>query len=228
MEKKKKFSIANLLYIFSIALGLTIIVVGFSVANNARKELENQAQTQQVSEKKKETAQGSKTVSKPAEKIEKEDKQEETVVLTAAETTDADKFAPNLEDYVITLPANGEILRPYTGKSLVYSEYFDDWRVQKGVDISAPELGQVRAAANGRVKSVYKDNVLGIVIELQHGDFISRYGNLSTDELVKVGEEVVAGDVISGVGKSRDGKTYLHFEIEYKGEDIDPEPLIVR
>lgn len=228
MEKKKKFSKANLLYIFSMALGLTIIVVGFSVANNARKELENQAQTQQVSEKKKETAQGSKTVSKPAEKIEKEDKQEETVVLTAAETTDADKFAPNLEDYVITLPANGEILRPYTGKSLVYSEYFDDWRVQKGVDISAPELGQVRAAANGRVKSVYKDNVLGIVIELQHGDFISRYGNLSTDELVKVGEEVVAGDVISGVGKSRDGKTYLHFEIEYKGEDIDPEPLIVR
>ena len=172
--------------------------------------------------------QKSEAVSKPAEKIEKEEIPAETVVLTAADTTNEDEFAPNLEDYVITLPAAGDILRSYTGKSLVYSDYFDDWRVQKGVDISSTELSQVRAAANGRVKSVYKHNALGIVIELQHGDFVTRYGNLSTDKLVKTGDEVSAGDVISGVGKSKDGKTYLHFEIEYKGEDIDPEPLLVR
>ncbi|MBR6523899.1 MAG: M23 family metallopeptidase [Clostridia bacterium] len=228
MEKKKKFSKANLLYVFSMALGLTIIVVGFSVANSARKELDKQNQVQQISEKNQEEKQVSETVSKTAEKIEKKEIPTETVVLTAAETTDSDEFAPNLEDYVIALPTAGDISRAYTGKSLVYSDYFDDWRVHKGVDISSNELSQVRAAANGRVKSVYKHNALGIVIELQHGDFITKYGNLSTDKLVKTGDEVKAGDVISGVGKSKDGKTYLHFEIEYKGEDIDPEPLLVR
>ena len=228
MEKKKKFSKANLLYVFSMVLGLTIIAVGFSVANNARRELEQQSQMQQIKETKQEEIQPAESVSKTAEKIKKEETPAETVVLTAAETKQEDDFAPNLEDYVITLPVNGNVLRPYTGKTLVYSDYFDDWRVNKGVDISADELSQVRAAANGRVKSVYKHNVYGMVIELQHGDFITRYGNLSTDELVKTGEEIKAGDVISGVGKSKDGKSYLHFEIEYKGEDIDPEPLLAR
>ncbi len=225
MEKKRKFSKANLLYVFSMLLGLTIIVAGFSVANNARKEMSEQMQ---ISEKKVEIPQ-TETVSKPAEKIEKKSEKVDTVVLTTAEQEPKeDEFAPKLENYLITPPTKGEISRTYTGKSLVYSEYFDDWRVKKGVDISATELAQVRAAANGRVKSVYKDNSLGTIIVLEHGDFNTVYGNLSTDGIVSVGDEVRAGDVISGVGKAPDGKTYLHFEIEYAGEDIDPEPLIVR
>ena len=50
MEKKKKFSKANLLYIFSMALGLTIIIVGFSVAGNVKKEMEQQTQIKQTEE----------------------------------------------------------------------------------------------------------------------------------------------------------------------------------
>ena len=225
MEKNKKFPKANLLYVFSMFLGLTIIVMGFTVANNAKKQIENQEAEPQAIEQKAEKKEETKTVSKPAEKVKKE---ETATAVTREEVPEEDKFAPKLENYLITLPADGEITVPFTGKSLVYSEYFDDWSVHKGVDISADESAQVKAAANGRVKSVYKDNRLGTVIVIQHGDFTTVYGNLSTDELVKVGDEVYAGDVISGVGKSADGKTYLHFELKYKGEDIDPEPLFYR
>lgn len=222
--EKKKFSKANLLYVFSMLLGLTILIVGFSVANGAKKGLENQKQEQQ---KVAEQAQA-ETVSKPTEKVVKEEAVEEVVITTAEETPKEDEFVPKLENYVITPPTEGEVSVPYTGKSLIYSEYFDDWRIKKGIDISAAELSQVKAAANGKVKEIYKDNELGLVIVLQHGDFITLYGNLSTDKLVSVGDQVYAGDIISGVGKSAGGKTFLHFEIEYKGEDIDPEPLIKR
>ena len=225
MEKNKKFSKANLLYVFSMLLGLTIIAIGFSVANNAKKELEQRTeiQNQQVQVQQNTEA---KPTSKPAENVVKSQPAEEVVLVQAEEEkTEEDEFAPKLENYVLTKPADGEITVSFTGGSLVYSEYFDDWSVHKGVDIAAQESAQVKAVANGRVKSVYSDNRKGNVIILEHGDFITVYGNLSTTDMVAVGDEVYAGDIISGVGKSPDGKTFLHFELSYKGEDIDPEPL---
>ncbi|MFA7637413.1 MAG: M23 family metallopeptidase [Monoglobales bacterium] len=222
--EKKKFSKANLLYVFSMLLGLTILIVGFSVANGAKRGLENQKEAQQELADQIQT----ETVLKPTEKVVKEDVVEEVVITTAEETPKEDEFAPKLENYVITPPTVGEISVPYTGKSLLYSEYFDDWRIKKGIEISAAELSQVKAAANGKVKEIYNNNELGLVIVLQHGDFKTVYGNLSTDKLVSVGDEVYAGDIISGVGKSKGGKTFLHFEMEYKGVAIDPEPLIKR
>ncbi len=227
MEKNKKFSKANLLYVFSMFLGITIIVLGFSVANNAKKEIEKQAETTQNIQQQMNAGEDTAVVSKPAEKIEKEP-ETEVVLLEQKEQTETDEFAPMLEDYVITKPTDGEISVSFTGKSLVYSPYFDDWSVHKGIDISAPESAQVKAAANGRVKSVYRDSRLGTVIILEHGDFTTLYGNLSTSDMVSVGDEIYAGDIISGVGKSKEGKSFLHFEIAYKGEDIDPEPLLER
>ena len=208
-------------------LGLVIIVTGFSVANDAKKEIEKQQEMAQSAEQNDVKKEQSEEVVKPTEKIKKESEEPETVVLETAkpEEVKVDEFAPNLENYVITKPAAGEISVPFTGKSLVYSEYYDDWSVHKGIDISAKGSSQVKAAANGTVKSIYTDSRLGIVIELQHGDFTTVYGNLTTDSLVKVGDKVCAGDIISGVGKSAEGKEFLHFEISYKGEDIDPEPL---
>jgi len=227
MEKNKKFSKASLLYVFSMFLGITIIVLGFSVANGAKKEIEKQAESTQNSEQQMNINRETTVVSKPAEKIEKEP-ETEVITVQSQESADTDEFAPSLEDYVITKPADGEILVSFTGKSLVYSPYFDDWSVHKGIDIAAPESAQVKAAANGRVKSVYNDNRLGTVIVIEHGDFTTLYGNLSTGDMVSAGDEVYAGDIISGVGKSKEGKSYLHFEIAYKGEDIDPEPLLGR
>ena len=227
MEKNKKFSKASLLYVFSMFLGITIIVLGFSVANGAKKEIEKQAESTQNSEQQMNVNRETTVVSKPAEKIEKEP-ETEVITVQSQESADVDEFAPTLEDYVITKPADGEISVSFTGKSLVYSPYFDDWSVHKGIDIAAPESAQVKAAANGRVKSIYKDNRIGMVVVIEHGDFTTLYGNLSTCDMVSVGDEVYAGDIISGVGKSKEGKSFLHFEIAYKGEDIDPEPLLGR
>lgn len=226
MRNNKKFSKANLLYFFSMLLGVAIIVTGFSVANDAKKELEKQQELAHSAEQKIVKKEKTEEVAKVAEKIEKEQESEpETVILTTAKPNNSEEFAPKLENYVITKPADGEISVSFTGKTLVYSDYYDDWSVHRGVDISAKGSSQVKAAANGTVKSVYTDSRLGKVIVLEHGDFTTVYGNLTTDSLVKVGDKVHAGDIISGVGKSSEGKEFLHFELNYKGEDIDPEPL---
>lgn len=222
MENKKKFSKANLLYVFSLLIAITIVVVGFSAANDAKKQIEKQNEALQEAQEKTET------VTKREEKIEKE-KESETVVMTVktpVKTEETDEFSPKLEDYIITRPVEGKILTSYTGKSLVYSKYYDDWSVHRGIDISAKASTQVKAAANGIIKAIYKNNRLGTVIEIEHGDFTTVYGNLSTDKLVNIGDKVHAGDIISGVGKTADKKEFLHFEINYKGEDIDPEPLL--
>lgn len=225
MENKKKFSKANLLYVFSMVLGVVIIVLGFTVANSAKTELEKNSEKIKVEEQLEKEV-DIKTVSKPAEKIEKE---EETVVIKIPEKIQKeDEFAPNLENYTLTPPTQGNISVSFTGTSLVYSKQFDEWAIHKGVHISAKESAQVKAVANGKVESVYTDNREGLTIVLKHGDFTTTYANLSTEKLVKVGDSVYAGDIISGVGKSPSGEEYLHFEICYKGQDIDPEPLIIR
>lgn len=225
MDKKKKISKAGILYLVSMVLGVTIVVMGFSIANDAKNELQKQKELAQSAQTKVEKTEKSKEVAKVAEKVEKDDEVETVVLPVAKPEQKKDEFAPKLENYVLTKPAEGSVSVQFTGESLVYSKYYDDWSVHKGIDIAAKGSSQVKAAANGTVKSVYNDSRLGLVIVLQHGDFTTVYGNLTTDTLVKVGDKVFAGDIISGVGKSPEGKEFLHFELKYKEKDIDPEPL---
>ena len=78
---------------------------------------------------------------------------------------------------IIIKPVDGEIQTEYAAKKLVYNSTLQEWRTHSGVDIAASAGSIVKAAANGRVKEVYKDNRLGVVIVLEHGDFTTIYGN---------------------------------------------------
>lgn len=147
---------------------------------------------------------------------------EETEEQPAAQTT----FAP-------AYPVYGKILVPFSGDGLVYSVTLNDYRSHRGMDIAAPLLEKVRAVEAGTVTVVKTDPLMGITVEIEHaGGFVSRYANLSTDEMVKVGQKVEKGTVISGVGDTAMMETgeeaHLHFELWQDGAPVNPMDYLIK
>lgn len=128
-------------------------------------------------------------------------------------------------------PAEGNILKGYSGKGLVYSKTLDQYMVHKGIDIKGKLDAQVKAAADGTVTKVFTDDTMGITIVIDHGnDICTVYSNLSTDSMVEAGDNVKQGQVISGIGDTAlfecSDEAHLHFEVLKDGRNINPESLI--
>ena len=126
----------------------------------------------------------------------------------------------------LIMPVNGIITVNHSLETMVYSPTFGDWRVHKGIDIDAETGTKVKAVADGIVEHVYTDEMMGNVIEINHGDFVSIYAGVSTLEMVENGKEIKQGDEISGVGGSALNESgqppHLHFELLYGGNSVDP------
>ncbi len=125
------------------------------------------------------------------------------------------------------MPVIGTISMDYAEDKLVYSKTLEQWTTHNGIDIKAREGSVVRAVLDGTITQIKKDYALGIVITIDHGNgLVTKYGNLSTDEMVAVGQKVKQGDPISGVGKGAGFEIaqgpHLHFEVIKDGKHIDP------
>lgn len=128
-------------------------------------------------------------------------------------------------------PAEGNILKGYSGKGLVYSKTLDQYMVHKGIDIGGKLDAQVKAVADGTVTKIFTDDTMGITIVIDHGNDISTvYSNLSTDSMVETGDTVKQGQVISGIGDTAlfecSDEAHLHFEALKNGRNINPEKLV--
>ncbi|MBQ4051794.1 MAG: M23 family metallopeptidase [Oscillospiraceae bacterium] len=129
----------------------------------------------------------------------------------------------------------GKITNPYSGGELVKSRTLGEWRTHDGIDISAAEGDAVKAAADGVVKDVRKDNRWGWTIEIEHGGaaddvIVALYCGL--DEAVKaaVGQQVKQGDVIGKVGNSSvmeaSEEPHIHLGMKQGGKWIDPAEVL--
>lgn len=128
------------------------------------------------------------------------------------------------------LPIEGPIITEFTHDSLIYSDTLESWVGHKAIDIGAKEGTTVVASMDGVVKEVYEDELWGIVIVIDHGnDLKTRYANLATKEMVKVGVNVRKGDHISKVGKTAKiemlMEPHLHFEVIKNEEIVDPRSI---
>jgi len=126
------------------------------------------------------------------------------------------------------VPVLGQLGLPFADDHLVYHKTLDQWSTHKGIDIKANEGTPVKAALDGEVVEVITDTIQGIVITLQHeNDIYTRYSNLSTDAMVKVGDKVTKGQTISGVGKTAANKSLegplLHFQVLNDDNFVDPQ-----
>ena len=149
----------------------------------------------------------------------------------AASEEQKTKSIPASTSAAMMLPLMGNISLDYAEDKLVYSKTLEQWTTHNGIDIKAKEGSVVKAALDGVVSQIKKDETLGIVITLDHANGLqTKYANLSTDEMVKIGKEVKKGDAISGVGEGTGFEMvegpHLHFEILQDGKNIDPKSFL--
>lgn len=128
---------------------------------------------------------------------------------------------------VFTWPVKGSVEAGFAVEVLAYNVTMGDWRTHSGLDISAALGTQVLAAAGGTVKAVYEDDLLGTVVEIDHGDeLVSQYANLAAVPTVSVGDPVDTGTVIGSVGATAAAESgqaaHLHFAMYQGGSPVDP------
>lgn len=128
------------------------------------------------------------------------------------------------------LPVNGDIITDYSFDSLIYSQTLEEWRGHCGIDIAGDLGTTVVAFKDGTVKEVYEDDLWGITIVIDHGEGLqSKYANLGTKEMVRVGLAVNTGDHISTIGNSAKIEMmmdpHLHFEVIKNGKIVDPRSI---
>ena len=143
----------------------------------------------------------------------------------APSSTPAPSLAP--APLVFTWPVKGAVIAGFSVETLAYNETMGDWRTHNGLDLAAQLGTQVLAAANGTVSALYQDDLMGTVVEIDHGQgLVSQYANLADVPTVKVGDAVTTGAVIGSVGETAAAESgrqaHLHYSLLKEGYPVDP------
>jgi murein DD-endopeptidase MepM/ murein hydrolase activator NlpD len=101
-------------------------------------------------------------------------------------------------------------------------------RAHQGIDIAAPIGTPIRAPLAGTVIESGPASGFGMWVQVRHDDgTVTTYGHINRS-LVRVGQEVAAGEVIAEVGnRGRSTGPHLHIEVETPGGNkINPRPWL--
>lgn len=124
-----------------------------------------------------------------------------------------------------TLPTNGKITKDYSDTTLQYSATYGDMRMHNGIDISAPVLSEIKAAADGTVTATEDDALLGKCITVEHiGGVTIKYCGFDTFAVAE-GESISAGRVLGTLGSIPSecaDDSHLHIEVKKDGKKISP------
>ena len=160
-------------------------------------------------------------ITEPKEELKKE------VMETNTKTVEKAKV------FSLGYPVAGEIGLNYSPNNLIYSKTLREWITHNGIDIKSDRGTPVKASEDGRVENITETSDRGIEIVLNHENgYKTIYSNLSSKDMVKVGEEVKKGQVISGIGNTSSFEYYepdhLHFEVKKDGVFINPLEVLVK
>lgn len=126
-----------------------------------------------------------------------------------------------LMDY---LPVSGQITSEFGERTHPITNKEES---HTGIDIAVPEGTEVKAVFDGTVEKVEDNEILGIVIVINHENgFKSTYGHLS-EVKVSEGDKVSKGTAIAltgGTGLSTG--PHLHFELMLDNEPVNPEEYL--
>ncbi len=145
--------------------------------------------------------------------------------------------------FKISKPVEGQIAKDYDNERLQYSQAMQQWETHEGIDISCDIGTEVKAAAEGKVVDILKEDAVlhnlkagyGITVVVDHGNGMRTiYSNLSDDVKVKTGDTVKQGQVIGTVGDSAIREavsiegSHLHFAVLKKEKDeyVSADPKI--
>lgn len=136
-----------------------------------------------------------------------------------------------LADTKLSWPMKGEVSREHVDKSIVYLPTLETWGTHPGLDIAGKAGDAVKAPLSGTVQKLYVDPLWGNVMEISHpGGLTTRYMGLETLTLLKEGDPVKQGQMLSPLGaapicEQADG-AHLHFETLQDGAAVDPRTLL--
>ena len=104
-----------------------------------------------------------------------------------------------------------------------------DYRIHLGIDIETEANAPVNAVAQGTVKQIWEDPMMGWCLALEHsGECVTVYKNLAKDmaEGITVGASVAEGQLLGNVGDTAmmeiAEEPHLHMEMTVKGLQVDP------
>ena len=126
-------------------------------------------------------------------------------------------------------PLSGTVSQSHDTETLVYSSSMGDWRTHTGLDIATSLGAVVSCVADGTVKEVFDDAMMGRCVSVAHADgVVSIYRNLSEElaDGIAAGKSLQAGDPIGMVGETAlcelAEEPHLHFEMTVNGAPVDP------
>ncbi len=115
-------------------------------------------------------------------------------------------------------PADGHVTSPYGWRH---------GRMHTGVDIKAYRGDNIYATFDGVVRFAKYNGAYGNCIVIRHYNGLETMYAHATKLLVKVNQEVSAGDVIALAGRTgRATGDHLHFEVRVAGQCIDPKLIL--
>ncbi|TCO79363.1 M23 family metallopeptidase [Marinisporobacter balticus] len=99
----------------------------------------------------------------------------------------------------------------------------------KGLDIANKQGTDIVAAGTGIVTFSGWQSGYGNSIVISHGyGYRSVYAH-NKENIVNVGQKVKKGDIIAKLGSTgRSTGPHVHFEVQYKGEQIDPQKVLTK
>jgi murein DD-endopeptidase MepM/ murein hydrolase activator NlpD len=125
---------------------------------------------------------------------------------TRSETSDA----PVLARLLTSTPCDGRVTRGFAAS-------------RGGIDIGANVGTRVRAAGSGTVVRAERDQVLGLLVLVDHGEGVVTLYGRSSNVFVSAGDVVKAGQPIAEIGSAGLGSSpRLYFEVRRRGMSVDP------
>lgn len=228
MSTKDKPNNKNLKALFSviclciIALGLIVYFSTQSTNNTLVNEATTVKQTQTTEVQKRVTVK--ETVTETTKPTEEQSSTTENATTTTEKPTmdQSDTNTPFKSFY--KYPCEEAVIAGYS-EELVKNETMGDYRAHTAVDFKCAKGGKVLAINDGLVLSVQSNNLLGKVIEIDHGGkLVAKYCGFDTVN-VSEGDYVTIGQTLGTLGAvpfELKSDSHLHFETKLDGKAVNP------
>lgn len=118
---------------------------------------------------------------------------------------------------------NKDLVRLHTTFGMRLNPVLRIWTAHKGLDFTASTGTPIYATGDGIVQDAYYSDSFGNVVYIDHGfEFETRYAHM-VRFIVGKGEKIKRGQVVGYVGNTgRSAGEHLHYEVLYKGNQINP------
>ena len=163
--------------------------------------------------------------------------------MSEKEVEESPVIEQEYEDIIPVINENNYLINPYIDPSVTIGKTFYDYKGEEesqenslvvqdntyyqnmGIDYVKSDPFEVVCIAEGTIKEVKEDELVGKVVEIEHKNgLISIYQSLG-EVVVKKGDSISQGQLIGKSGTNEMDKelgNHLHFEIYENGHNVDP------